>query len=111
MTHELKVDPLLAERTPEAAALQLAIVLAWLAECELATLQGLKLKRSTPKSEIRRHESICATMVYHCADLGITPIGLMGQRCPRLQQELLNQKQRLVERIKTVNAERNSQAK
>lgn len=82
------IDPLFANRVPEAAAHQLATVLAWVTECQLATLEGLKMRRSTSKAELKRQESICDTAVLHCFELGVTPTGLRGGRCLRLAERL-----------------------
>ena len=84
MTHER----LFKDRTPEAAALQLATVLAWLTECELETLERLRRLKSTAKYELRRHETICNDAVRHCAELQISPRGLHGMPCSRLTEAL-----------------------
>ena len=81
-------DLLFRDRVPEAAARQLAIVLAWLTECELATLEHLRLVKSSPKSAINRHVSICDGAVFHCHELGVSPQGLHGKPCPRLKRAL-----------------------
>lgn len=91
--------PLFEERTPVSAAIQLALVLAWLAECELATLEWLRLTKSSSKRELRRHESICATLVYHCADLKVPPRGLLGRHCSRLAVAMQEPIGVLLERI------------
>lgn len=93
-------NPLFRDRTPNAAAVQLATTLAWLAECELATLEHYRGKKSATQSEKRRHESICATLVYHLQDLGVRPVGLYGRPCPRLEDELKTPKEVLVERMR-----------
>lgn len=36
---------------------------AYFVECQLATVEGLKIKKSTPQYELRRHESIARSMV------------------------------------------------
>lgn len=86
-------DPLhglFKERTPEATARQMAVVLAWLTECQLATLEGMMIKRSTAKGELRRQQQICDDAVRQCADLGLVPgvRGLRGFPCPRLDTGL-----------------------
>lgn len=73
---------------PEAAAQQLATVLAWLTECQLATLEGMQLVKRTSKYELARQQSICDKAVAHCKDLGVTPIGLRGDACIRLSERL-----------------------
>jgi len=82
------MDELFARRTPEAVARQCACVLAWLAECELATLESLKARKSSSHLDIRRHEGICERAVFHCFDLAIPPAGLLGAPCPRLAERL-----------------------
>ncbi len=89
-------DPLFAERTPESAAWQLALVLAWAAECELATLETLKLRKSASKSDIKRHASIAAKLVFNCKDLNVPPKGFLGRPCPRLAEYLEQPKEELM---------------
>ena len=67
---------------------RLATVLAWFTECELATLERLRRLKSTPQSELRRHETICNDAVFNCADLKIEPRGLYGLPCPRLAEAM-----------------------
>ncbi len=81
-------NPLFKERVPEAAAQQLATVLAWLIECQLATLEGMKLVKRTSKSELVRQQQICDRAVAQCKDLGVTPVGLRGDACIRLAERL-----------------------
>lgn len=81
-------NPLFRERVPEAAAQQLATVLAWLTECQLATLEGMKLVKRTSKSELARQQLICDKAVAQCKDLGIIPVGLRGDACIRLAERL-----------------------
>lgn len=81
-------DPLFKDRMPEAAARQLATVLAWLTECQLATLEGLEAVKRTSKSELARQRDICDQAVSQCKDLGVTPGGLRGNRCVRLAERL-----------------------
>lgn len=85
---EIVHDPLFVDRVPEAAARQLAMVLAWLAECELATLDRCYEVKSTPASERKRHESICDKLVRHCYELHVQPRGLSFDHCPRLAERL-----------------------
>ncbi len=77
-------------RNPEGAARQLACVLAWAVECEMATLEGLRLVKRTSKSELERHRTIVDKMVEQCLDLGMRPgvIGLSGHPCGRLSERL-----------------------
>lgn len=84
------VNPLFRDRVPEAAARQLAVVLAWLTECQLATLEGMKLVKRTSRSELARQQQICDKAVAHCKDLGVSPGGLRGDTCIRLAEFLKN---------------------
>lgn len=81
-------ERLFEDRVPEAAARQLALILAHATECQLATLEQLQGRRSASKSDLRRHAQIAATLVYHCYDLKVTPSGLAGHACPRLEEAL-----------------------
>lgn len=81
-------NPLFKDRAPQAAAQQLAIVLAWLTECQLATLEGLELIKRTSKSELSRQRHICDRAIAHCKDLGVDPVGLRGDPCVRLAEHL-----------------------
>lgn len=86
-------DPLsglFKERCPEAAAKQMAVVLAWLTECQLATLEAISARKSTSKSDLERQTRICEDAVRQCADLGMAPgvRGLRGFPCPRLDEAL-----------------------
>jgi len=81
-------ESLFRDRVPEAAARQLATVLAWLTECQLATLEGLEGLKSTSKSELARQREICDKAVAQCKDLGVEPVGLRGDRCVRLRERL-----------------------
>lgn len=81
-------SPLFRDRVPESAAQHLAAVLAWLTECQLATLESLEMVKRTPKSELARQQQICDQAVAHCKDLGVSPRGLRGDSCPRLAERL-----------------------
>jgi hypothetical protein len=81
-------ERLFEDRTPEAAARQLATVLAWATECELATLERLKMMKKPPAGQLRRHQEIADTMVFHCRDLKVRAQGLSGRGCPRLAELL-----------------------
>ena len=82
-------NPMFKERAPEAAAWQLGVVLAWLTECQLATLEDLEGRKSTSKTEIARQRDICRQAVFHCADLAVPPKGLLGRDCGRLAEAML----------------------
>jgi len=84
------LNGLFLERTPEACARQLAVVLAWLTECQLATLEELRGKKRAPKGELKRQQEICDRAVQQCAELGLKPgvRGLRGFPCPRLDDGL-----------------------
>lgn len=83
-----EVEALFRHRVPEAAARQLATVLAWATECELATLETLQARKGTSKADLARHAEIVRQLVYHCRDLGVRPSGLGGSSCPRLVSAL-----------------------
>lgn len=100
VTDTSEINPLFRDRTANAAAIQLATTIAWLAECELATLERQRGLKHPVRSELERHESICATLVYHLQDLGVRPVGLYGRPCPRLEAELKTPKEVLVERMR-----------
>jgi hypothetical protein len=82
------IDPLFRDRVPEAAARQLAIVLASSTEFHLATLEDLQLRASSSQSAIRRQTEICTQLVAECAVLGVHPRGLRGNLCTRLQDAM-----------------------
>lgn len=88
-------DQLFRNRTPEAAARQLAIVLKSATEMHLATLESLRMIKRTSKYELKRQQSICDTLVEQCIDLDVPADarGLRGVACPRLD-ELLRAKDR-----------------
>ena len=83
-------DPLFEGRIPEAAARQLAIVLAWLTEQQLETLERLQARARTPMAELTRQSGICDQAVAQCFDLGLRAgiRGLRGQECSRLAMRL-----------------------
>lgn len=81
-------ESLFEKRVPEAAARQLATVLAWATECNLATLDRLEERKSSSKFDLHRQKDICDRMVEHCFDLGVQPVGLMGRVCLRLKHRL-----------------------
>jgi hypothetical protein len=67
-------ERLFSKRVPEAAARQLAVVLAWVVECQLATLEQLEERKSTSARELNRQRSICDTAVWHFRDLQAEPM-------------------------------------
>jgi hypothetical protein len=75
---------LFRDRVPEAAARQLACVLAWAAECALATAEQIDLRKSASRSDRQRHRSIALTLVLHCKELGVNPRAGLNGPCPRL---------------------------
>lgn len=83
-------DPLFEGRVPEAAACQLAVVMAWLTEAQLETLEQLRGRSRASKAELARQQSICDEAVRQCFELGLRPgvRGLRGQECGRLAQRL-----------------------
>lgn len=84
-------EALFARRTPEAAARQLAIVLASATEWNLATLERLQERKASSAHDKSRQQTICDDLVRHCRDLGVSPYGLNGWKCTRLA-DLLNEK-------------------
>ena len=88
MAAALSDDPLFANRTPNAAAHQLAVVLAYATECQLATLEQAYRRRGTSQADKRRHQAIADTLVFHCRDLNVRPYELGGIPCPRLAKLL-----------------------
>jgi len=80
--------PLFKDRTPEDAAEKLARVLAWVAECELATLARYERLKSSSKNETERHREICDELVRRCDKLGVPPRDFNRQTCPRLKERL-----------------------
>lgn len=87
---------LFEERTPESAAWQIALVLAWATECQLATLEELKHRKSASKADIKRHASIAAKLVFNCKDLNVPPKGFLGRPCTRLAEYLEQPKEELL---------------
>lgn len=81
-------DPLFEKRVPEAAAVQLAIVLASATEWNLATLERLESRKSSTAYDRHRQKEICDKLVEHCKDLNVQPVGLRGEMCQRLKERL-----------------------
>ena len=76
-------EALFQDRCPEAAARQCAMMFAQAAEWHLEVLRSAEGK-SVPlyiKNPLREH---AASLVYHCRDLKVMPIGLGGARLPLL---------------------------
>lgn len=75
---------LFANRVPEAAARQLAVVFINLLECQLATLEGLP--KSISKAERKRQQLINERYLAQLIDLDVDPEtpGLLGYRCQRV---------------------------
>ena len=80
-------EALFKHRVPEAAARQLAVVLAWATECNLATLERLEERKTSSAYDKNRQKSICDTLVRHCRELNVAPSGLDGRHCGRLADE------------------------
>jgi hypothetical protein len=85
---EMGREALFKDRVPAAAARQLAVVLAWSAEEHLATLERLLSLKRASRSEVDRLRGVCAKLVSQCADLGVSPRGMRGAACKRLEREL-----------------------
>ena len=79
-----EVEELFRGRAPEAAARQVATVLATATEYHLATLETMQAHAKTSKSSLKRQGEICRELVAQCEDLGIAATGLRGNRCLRL---------------------------
>ena len=90
------IAALTSERTPESALWQISLVLAWATECQLATLEELKHRKSASKYDIRRHASIAAKLVFNCKDLNVPPKGFLGRPCTRLKEYLDRPKEELL---------------
>ena len=75
---------LFANRVPEAAARQLAVVFINLLECQLATLEGMP--KSISKAERKRQQLINERYLAQLIDLDVDPVtpGLLGHRCQRV---------------------------
>lgn len=83
-------ERLFKNRTPEAAARQMAIVLVSLLESEMATLEGMRLLKSSPKYALNRHQQIVDRYVHqlHELDIPSDTRGLRGMPCPRVSAAL-----------------------
>lgn len=81
-------ESIFEDRTPEAAARQIALVLAQSVEYHLATLDELKEYKRTAKHRIERQESICDKLITHVRDLKIQPEGFFFEKMPRLIERL-----------------------
>jgi len=83
-------EGLFRDRTPAAAAQQLAIVLVWLAECELATYERLETIKRSSKHQLGRHKEIGDKVIEQLADLNVPADtrGLFGRPCPRVRERL-----------------------
>lgn len=81
-------EALFKNRVPDAAARQLAVVLAETAERNLSILEAIEDKKSSPKYVIQMQKDLCDMLVYHCWDLNVTPKGLSGNHCEKLAQRL-----------------------
>lgn len=67
---------------------RIAQAMAWLTECNLATLTEMRERSRTPKYSITRQENICRYAVELCRELEIPPVGLRGRETPRLARAL-----------------------
>lgn len=83
-------EALFKERTPEAAAIQMARVLATAVEGLLRTLDYCSNLKRFSKSELQRQTEWAQSMVRQVADLNVEPVGLLGQRCHLLHWWLKN---------------------
>ena len=83
-------ESIFEDRVPEAAARQMAVVLASATEWQLATLEYLQGLKRFSRGELTRQQDLADQLVYHCRDLKIKPRGLRGRECPRLARALTN---------------------
>ena len=62
-------------------------ILLWLADCEAATLEHLKSLKSTSASELKRHRSICDTLLksLQAGDL----VGTNARKLEHVQERLI----------------------
>lgn len=79
---------LFRDRVPEAAARQLAIVLATMVEDHLETYARMLERKSSAKADLHRQWTICTDGVDQCFELGVHPSGLRGIACDRLLDAL-----------------------
>ncbi len=80
------MELLFKDRVPEAAARQLACVLASATESHLELLSEMQEKARTPKGVLARQVDLCKLLVAHCVDLGVDPKwGIRGKACLRLK--------------------------
>lgn len=68
-----------AERTPEAAARQIGIVAAELAEHHLTILAGMLLAPRVSKKRLARQQEICELAIRHLRELKVPPRGMGGR--------------------------------
>lgn len=65
-----------------------AVVLASATEWHLAELERMECIKSTRKTQLKMKQDICAKLVLHCAELGVSPRGLRGDYCSRLEDRM-----------------------
>ena len=61
---------------------------AYYTECQLATAEGLEMKKSSPKGEVTRQRGIADEMVAVCRSAGLKPVMRSGKQTPRLARLL-----------------------
>ncbi len=58
--------------------------LAYFAECQLATVEGLRMLKRPSKTELKRHERISISMLTACRRYGLTGHAAREQGCGRV---------------------------
>lgn len=85
----MSTNPMFQDRVPEAAAQQIAVILAEAMEAHFATLEMMEMRRSTPARDIVRQRAIIAKLMPHCIDLKVPAYGLgYVDGCPRFAAAL-----------------------
>lgn len=81
---KLTTDSLFEDRTPRAAAVQLATVLADAAERLLEAAEELEERKSIPLWLKQEYHGKAAVIALQCIDMKVPPWGLSGRDCKRL---------------------------
>lgn len=80
---------LFEDRVPEAAAYQLATVLAEATEYAIQSMEWGEYKAGVSGKERRRAKQAARTLIRQCIELKVAPRGLMGRDCKRLAYYML----------------------
>ncbi len=62
--------------------------LCWLAECTLATVDGLSLRTRVPANEMARQIAMAQNAIEHLSIFGFTPADATKMLCPRVAREM-----------------------